>query len=282
MTQRQTSAADRLAADYESARPDSAAWHERAADFFAAGGATHFTRIGAPFRPYISRASGSRKWDLDGNEYVDYVMGHGALILGHGHPAVVEAIRDQAGRGIHYGDNHVLEVEWAERIRGLMPAAERIELFACGQEANVMAIRLARVFTGRRRVLRFARNYHGWLDELTAPGSAGAITDLVTVIPANDLAALERELATREYALVMAEGGGGYLSGRVPTSVEFFRALPELARRYGTVFLLDEVGTDPEDYTSTRQCLTVEEKGGRTESGVWMRPALAYAKERVR
>lgn len=234
---------DPLSAEYAASRPRSAELNRRGRSLFPAAGATHFTRVGAPFRPYIVRAAGARKWDADGHEYVDYVMGHGALVLGHGHPAVVEAVQRQAALGIHFGDNHGLEVEWGERIRELMPVAERVEYFACGQEANLMAIRLSRIATGRRRILRFARNYHGWADELAAAGAAGTLAEQVTQIPANDLALVERHLGTREYALVMIEGGGGYLSGRLPTDWDFFRALPEVAKDTGTVMLLDEVVT---------------------------------------
>jgi len=236
-------AKDPLIEAYQRAHPKSAEWHARARGLFPADGATHFARVRAPFRPYITRAQGSRKWDVDGNEYVDYVMGHGALVLGHGHPAVVEAVRAQAGRGIHFGDNHGLEVEWADRIRSLMPSAERVEFFASGQEANLMGIRIGRVFTGRKRLLKFKHNYHGWADELAGEGSPGAITDHVTVIPANDLGLVEKELAGGQYAVILIEGGGARVAGRVPIEPEFYRALPELARRHGTVLLLDEVVT---------------------------------------
>ena len=143
--------------------------HERAKKVFAADGATHYIRLLEPFRPYTTHAMGSRKWDVDGNEYIDYVLGHGALILGHGHPAIVRAVQEQMAKGVHYGDNHELEIEWAELIQGMMPAMERIEFFSCGQEANVMAVRLARIFTSRRRLLKFEENFHGWADELAAP-----------------------------------------------------------------------------------------------------------------
>lgn len=234
---------DQLTQAYERTHPRSAELHLRAKELFSAQGATHFSRVRTPFRPYISRAAGSRKWDVDGNEYIDYVMGHGALILGHSHPVVVEAVQRQAAIGFHFGDNHPLEVEWAGRIRNLMPAAERVEFFASGQEANQMGIRVARAFTGRKRLLKFKHNYHGWADELCAEGSAGALDSEVTVIPVDDLDTLERHLSSREYAVVLIEGGGGRISGRVPTSVGFFRALPELTRRHGTVLLLDEVVT---------------------------------------
>lgn len=234
---------DALTQAYIEARPGSAAIAARARDLFAARGATHFARVMAPFRPYIIRAAGARKWDVGGHEYLDYVMGHGALILGHSHPAVVEAMAAQSRLGLHYGDSHPLEVEWAERIRGLMPAAERIEFFASGQEANQMGIRLARVATGRTRLLKFKHNYHGWADELAAPGTPGALADQVTTIAGDDPAALEAALASREYAVVLLEGGGSRLSGRVPVSQDFFRAVPDIARRHGVVLLLDEVVT---------------------------------------
>ncbi len=234
---------DDLTRAYIGARPRSAALAGRARGFFAARGATHFSRVMAPFRPYIVRAQGARKWDADGHEYVDYVMGHGALILGHSHPAVIEAIGAQSRLGLHYGDSHPLEVEWAELIRALMPAAERIEFFASGQEANQMGIRLARVATGRKRLLKFKYNYHGWADELAGAGTAGALEDHITTIGANDLELLERELASGTYACALIEGGGGRLSGRVPTDPDFFRAMPGLCERYGTLLLLDEVVT---------------------------------------
>lgn len=234
---------DLLEQEYRARRPLSSARHDAAREYFAAEGATHFTRVGTPFRPYVSHALGARKWDVDGNEYLDYVMGHGALILGHSHPAVVDAIQRQAALGLHYGDNHPLEVAWAERIRALVPAAERIEFFASGQEADMMAVRVARVATGRKRLLRFQHNYHGWADELVADGAPGALDDWVTTIAANDLDLVEQQLAGREYAAVLIEGGGGRLSGRIPTSVQFFQALPSLAAKYGTVLILDEVVT---------------------------------------
>jgi glutamate-1-semialdehyde 2,1-aminomutase len=234
---------DQLLEAYRQSHPNSARWHERAKAFFPADGATHFTRVRAPFRPYITHARGSRKWDVDGYEYIDYVLGHGALILGHAHPAVVEAVQQQAAKGFHFGDNHPLEVQWAELIRRLMPAAERIEFFASGQEANLMAIRLSRVATGKRRILKFRHNYHGWADELCAEGTPGANEDQVTVIDVGDPEQVDRHLATGQFAAVLIEGGGGRIAGRVPTPVEFFQALPAITRKHGVIFILDEVVT---------------------------------------
>ncbi len=234
---------DALIEEYRKRHPKSATFHERATKLFAAQGATHFVRILDPFRPYITHAQGSKKWDADGHEYIDYVMGHGALLLGHNHPSIVKAIQEQAGKGLHYGDNHILEVEWAELIQSLMPSAERVEFFSCGQEANLMAIRLSRAFTGRNKILRFAENFHGWADEIVfPPTSPGTANQEVKVVP-YDLKRVEEELSTRQYAILMTEGGGAHMTGQVPLDPDFVRALPGLAQQYGTVWHLDEVVT---------------------------------------
>ncbi len=229
--------------EYKRTHPGSQMWHERAVKVFAANGATHRTRILDPFRPYINQAKGSRKWDVDGNEYIDYVLAHGALILGHSHPAIVQAVQEQMAKGVHYGENHQLEVEWAELIKNMMPMAERIEFCACGQEADMMAIRLARIFTERRRVLRFEENFHGWGEEVAPSGAAGVLTPEVTVIPMNDLNKVEEELAKKEYAILMTEGGGAHMAGQIPWDTEFIRALSSLTKKYGTLWLIDEVVT---------------------------------------
>jgi len=228
--------------------------HERAEKIFAANGVTHVARLLDPFRPYITHASGSRKWDVDGNEYIDYVLGHGALILGHCYPDVVRAIQEQMAKGVHYGDNHELEIEWAELILSMMPSMERIEFFSCGQEANMMAIRLARIFTGRRKILKFEENFHGWDDELIAP-APGVIADEVSVNPGHDLDRVERKLATKEYAILLIEGGGAHMAGQVPWDADFIHALPALTRKYGTVFLIDEVVTGFRDSTGGWQAM---------------------------
>ncbi|TVQ35345.1 MAG: aminotransferase class III-fold pyridoxal phosphate-dependent enzyme [Spirochaetaceae bacterium] len=244
MNQEHKNGADRLTQEYVRSHRGSLSLHSEAERHFAAAGATHAARVADPCRPYITHAAGSRKWDVDGNEYIDYTMGHGALILGHSHPAVVSAVREQAGRGLHYGENHELEIRWAELIARMMPIAERIEFCAAGQEANMMAIRLARVYTGRRRILRLRYNYHGWAEGLVAPGAPGCITtDDVTEVPMNDLAAVERALSGAEYALLLSEGGGARMAGQLPVDLDFQRALPHLAHRYGTLYCIDEVVT---------------------------------------
>ena len=234
---------EQLVRDYRNDHPRSAELHRTATGFFAARGATHFARVQVPFRPYITHARGSRKWDVDGHEYIDYVMGHGALMLGHSHPDIVRAVQEQAAKGLHYGDNHPLELEWSALIRRLMPAAQRIEYCASGQEANAIGLRLGRAVTGRTKVLRIRGNYHGWLDELTNVELPGVVAPEIAFVPPNDLAALEERLAARDIAVLLVEGGGGFLAGKIPTQVSWYQALPELARKYGTIFMLDEVVT---------------------------------------
>jgi len=234
---------ENLGKEYRRIHPGSQRLHEQAVKVFAANGATHQSRILNPFRPYITHAKGSRKWDVDGNEYIDFVMGHGTLILGHSHPAIVQAVQEQMAKGVHYGENHKLEVEWAELIQSMMPMAERVEFCSCGQEANLMAIRLGRTFTGRKKVLRFEENYHGWADEIAHQGCAGIVADEVNTIPFNNLKRLEEELAKKEYAVLLSEGGGGHMDGQVPIDVDFVRALSDLAHKYGTIWVLDEVVT---------------------------------------
>src|ERR671925_1637246 len=129
-----------------------------------AGGITHDSRNFAPFPIYIERADGSRKWDVDGNELIDHWMGHGALLLGHNHPQVTAAVAEQVHRGTHYGACHELEVAWAEQIARLIPSAEWVRFTMSGTEATMLAIRDARAFTGRDKVIRFAGHFHGWHD----------------------------------------------------------------------------------------------------------------------
>ena len=157
-------------AEYARANPRSQAAYERALGLFPSG-LTHDARRQDPFPPCVTRAEGAYKWDLDGHRLVDYVMGHGALVAGHSHPAVVEAVRRQAGLGMHLGASSEQEAAWAERIVRLVPSAERVRFTSSGTEATLLALRVARGFTGRDRVLKLAGHFHGWHDD-ASPGVA--------------------------------------------------------------------------------------------------------------
>ena len=216
-------------------------------------GVTHDIRYVSPFPIFVERALGSRKWDVDGNEYVDYVMGHGALFLGHAHPDITRAVVEQAGRGTHYGANHRLELEWGERVRELVPSAEEVRFTSSGTEATLMAVRLARAYTGRDKLLKFDHHFHGWQDyvagvraaESDSPRSPGipdgTLANTIS-IPQNDLSLVEERLRDGEVAAVILEPTGASW-GTLPLREEFLAGLRELTSRHNTVLIFDEVVT---------------------------------------
>ena len=137
----------------------------------------------------------------------------------------------------------------------MMPSAEKVEFFACGQEANLMAIRLSRVFTGRKKILRFVENFHGWADDLIwPPTSPGSVNDAIGFV-GYDLGQVEKELATGKYAILMMEGGGAHMTGQIPFDFRFVREIPALTQKYGTVWHLDEVVTGFRDSVGGFQSL---------------------------
>ena len=142
--------------EYRAKHPKSATLAERARQAIP-GGITHDIRHLAPYPVYVERAAGSRKWDVDGHEYVDYWMGHGALFLGHCHPAVVRAVQEQMARGTHLGACHELEVRWAELVNQLIPCGELTRFTMSGTEATHLAMRVARAYTGRPEDLEVGR-----------------------------------------------------------------------------------------------------------------------------
>jgi glutamate-1-semialdehyde 2,1-aminomutase len=237
---------------YTDALPASRALFERARRLFP-DAVTHDNRRMQPFPVYVDRADGAYKWDVDGHRYVDYWMGHGALLLGHNPPPVRDAVRDQALRGTHYGACHEKEVEWGEWVCRLVPSAARVRFTASGTEATHMALRLARAFTGRRHVIKFAGHFHGWHEGLEigvrAPYEAEAeagqlpeVVELVSVLPPDDLGAVRERLGQGDVAALILEPTGGHF-GSVPTPPSFVAALREETRRAGTLLIFDEVVT---------------------------------------
>ena len=216
------------------------------------GGVTHDARYLEPFPIVLAEARGARKADVDGNEYLDYVMGHGALLLGHSHPAIVAAVTEQMRRGTHLGGNTELELRWAEAVQRLMPSVERVRFHSSGTEATLMALRLARAFTGRSKVLRFARHFHGWNDYAAAvpgegafagPGIPAAVGATVQVIAPGDAELLDRTLADDgDIAAVIIEPTGA-ASGREPIAAEFVHHLRASTERHGVLLIFDEVVT---------------------------------------
>ena len=143
---------------YEDLHQKSLKLHQRAARVFP-DGVTHDIRYFQPFPVYVERAQGAHKWDVDGHQLIDYILGHGALLLGHNNQAVLEAVAWQLERGTHYGASQELEIVWAERVHDLIPSASLVRFTSSGTEATMMAVRLARAFTGRKTLLRFAQHF---------------------------------------------------------------------------------------------------------------------------
>ena len=242
----------KLYQDYLAKTPASAQRFQQARELFPSG-VTHYGRHLRPHPLFVSHAKGSRKWDVDGNEYVDYFGGHGALILGHSHPAIVEAVQQQMARGTHYGAEHDLEIEWATLIREMVPSAETLRFTSSGTEATHLALRLARAHTGKPKLIRFAGHFHGWHDHVAfgAPGPgingpAGILKEIVEqviVVEPNDVATVEQILEERDdVAALMLEPTGASF-GRVPTGGETLRRLRDTTTRHGVVLIFDEVVT---------------------------------------
>src|SRR5712692_1987029 len=128
---------------YAAENPTSRALYEKATNLLP-GGIAHDIRRQDPFPFYIVRGAGARKWDADGHELIDYGMGHGALLLGHAHPAVTRAVAEALRDGTHFSAGHPMELAWAERVKKLVPSAELVRFVSSGTEATMMAMRLAR------------------------------------------------------------------------------------------------------------------------------------------
>ena len=143
----------RIIAAYRERTGGSAELAKEAIELFPSG-ITHDARNVDPYGVFIARAQGPHKWDVDGNRYIDYFGGHGALLLGHHHPIVTAAVREALDEGTQFGASHPREIQWAHAIQRLVPSAERIRFTSSGTEATLMAVRLARAFTGRQTLMR--------------------------------------------------------------------------------------------------------------------------------
>jgi glutamate-1-semialdehyde 2,1-aminomutase len=204
-------------------RPHSQEIFRRATDVLVGG-------VNSPVRAFravggepivVDRAAGARLWDADGNEYIDYVGSWGALILGHAHPKVIQAITEQARRGTSYGMPTELEVELASRIRKALPSCEKMRFVSSGTEATMSAVRLARAATGRDLIVKFQGCYHGHSDSFLSeagsglatlgiaacPGVPQALAELTLNAPYNDAAAVEKlfDLHRNKIAAVIVE-----------------------------------------------------------------------------
>ena len=209
---------------------------------------------GEPF--IVDRGEGSRIWDVDGNEYIDYVLSWGPLVLGHAPPAVLDALSETMQRGTSFGIPTALELELAELVVARMPHVEMLRFVSSGTEATMSAIRVARAQTRRDGILKFDGCYHGHADSFlvragsavatlglpNSPGVPDVLAALTYTAPYNDLAAAERVLAQAKVGAVIVEpvvGNGGFIA---PDS-SFLPGLRELCDRYGALLIFDEVMT---------------------------------------
>ena len=244
---------NRIKTLYREKFASSAAHYEKARTLFP-NGVTHDGRFLEPFPLYAVKSEGSKKYDAEGNAVIDYWVGHGAMLLGHSHPAVVEAVQKQMPLGTHPGACHELELEWGEWVKKLVPSCEMMRFTNSGTEATLMAVRVARIVSGKTKVIKFAGNFHGWHDSLIpaaepphdkgydVPGVTDGVFGDLVIVPPNDLNAVEQAIDEHDPACVFLEGNGSRW-GVVPVRKEFLQGLREITARKNVTFILDEVIT---------------------------------------
>ncbi len=241
-----------LIAAYRRRTPGSAELFERAQQVLPSG-ITHDSRFLKPYGPYVRTAAGARKTDVDGNEYIDYFGGHGALILGHAHPEVTRAAQEALVHSTQYGASHELEVIWAETVLRLLPAAQRVRFTASGTEATLLALRLARAFTGRDKIVRFKSHFHGWHDHMASgyvshfdgaptPGVLAEVARQTVLVDPDEPTEIDAALDATDVAAVFVEPTGSSF-GMIPMREETLARLRERTEASGTLLIFDEVIT---------------------------------------
>ncbi len=227
-------------------------WIARAREVLPAGGFGNFDP-----GIFIARGKGSRVWDEDGREYVDYLIGSGPMLLGHGHPEVMEAVLEQLPNGMTFFANNTKGVELAEAIVEAVPCCEQVRFVASGGEADMYAMRLARAYTGRDKILKFEGGYHGMSAEAqmslapekqvnfpqAVPDSAGipqGVADQMLIAPFNDLAAVEALLAEHDdVAAIIVEP----LQRIIPADPGYLQGLRDLCDKHHVLLVFDEIVT---------------------------------------
>ncbi|MHB0884506.1 MAG: glutamate-1-semialdehyde 2,1-aminomutase [Bacillota bacterium] len=207
---------------------------------------------------FIARGAGSHLWDVDGNEYIDYVGSWGPLIIGHSHPDVIAAVQRTAEDGTSFGAPNPLEVELAELVIKLVPGVEMVRMVNSGTEATMSALRLARAYTGRSRIIKFIGCYHGHSDALLvkagsgaatlgipdSPGVTASVAATTITVPFNDVPALEAAFKAdgKDIAAVIIEPVVGNM-GTVPPKPGYLEAVRRITRDQGALLIFDEVMT---------------------------------------
>jgi glutamate-1-semialdehyde 2,1-aminomutase len=239
--------------------------YQRALGVLAGGVSSEFRKFNQPHPLFYERGKGSRIWDVDGNEYLDFTLSQGPLILGHSNQHVLERVAHDSQNGQLFAGQHLAELELAEKLQSLIPCAELMRFSLSGSECDHAALRLARGITGRGKFLRFEGHYHGWFDNVavgingteeqigprenpTPVGWTGGLPERVfeesIVLPWNDLALLEKVVSERhdEIAAIITEGVMCN-NGCIPPEPGFLQGIRDICDRYGIIFILDEVIT---------------------------------------
>src|SRR4051812_24809138 len=207
---------------------------------------------------FIREAEGATVTDADGNRFIDYVGSWGPMLMGHAHPAIIEAVRDAASRGTSFGAPTEIEIDLAEEIARVMPSIEKVRLVSSGTEATMSAIRVARGYTGRDLIVKYEGCYHGHVDSLLVKAGSGIATlgiadtqgvpkafcDTTIALPFNSTAALEEAFTRhgKDIAAVIVEPIVGNM-GCVPPAPGYLQAMRTIAERHGALLIFDEVMT---------------------------------------
>ena len=211
-------------------------------------GVTHDGRRMSPFPLYGTHGVGGVKWDVDGNRIVDFWTGHGSMMLGHAHPEIVRVVQEQVAIGTHLSMSSDLEMHWGQLVQQLIPSAEKVRFHSSGTEATMMAIRMARAYTCKTKVIKFEEHFHGWSDYLAAGGAGlGGIPQetlsTMIVLPPDDIDAVEQTLQrSDDIAAIILEPTGAHM-GLEPIRPGFLHELRDITEKHGVVLIFDEVVT---------------------------------------
>lgn len=239
--------------------------YERACNSMAGGVSSHFRMGGSPHPLFFTRGKGARIHDVDGNEYLDFTLSQGPMILGHSHPEVLKKVTEEMALGQLFAGQHELELELAEKLQNLIPCAELIRFSNSGSESIQAALRLARGFTGRKKYIKFEGQYHGWFDnvlisqhptidaagDLASPervletqGQSDLVLDEIIVLPWNDIGALKNafEKYADDIAAVLTEPVMCN-NGCIEPLPGFLQGLRDLCDEHGALLIFDEIIT---------------------------------------
>ena len=232
---------------YHDKHPGSAELFEKSKAHLARGGGH---RPVLPFPVYIERGQGALKWDVDGNEIVDYVMGHGALLLGHVNPQITEAVSLRLSQGTHMGAATTTEIRWGELVKQLIPTAEQVRFTSTGTESTLLALRLARAFKGKSKILKFRDHFHGWHDYVSPASGINTLNGIpqetisTVVVAEPEISSVEQCLKQNpDIAAVIVEPTGAHFGQFPLPNPKFIQDLRELTTRYDVLLIMDEVIT---------------------------------------